>query len=97
MTKEQIQQLTKLQKEIDNLEEQIEIFYYNKSTDKDGNTIKSSDIRIFNEFHNKNIILQDCISEERCLTISKLIINSMEAELELLKVERDNYILSKPV
>ena len=97
MTKEQIQELSILQNKIDNLEQQINSFYYQKNKDSDGNITQSSKILVDCYGSSKYIELHNCLPENRCLTISKLIINSMEAELELLKVERDSYILSKPV
>lgn len=96
MKKEQIQELSKLQNEIDNLEQQINNFYYQKTKDSDGNIINTPKIQVVC-YNSKYIELRDYLPESRCLAISKLIINSIEAELELLKAERDSYILSKPI
>ena len=93
MTSEQIKIVSDLQNRIDKLNRAIEIV---KRTYIKGSDIKYNEVML-KLYVNNDIVLKNLISDDKHISIIQMIIDTIAAELELLTIERNNYILSKPV
>ena len=97
MTKEQIKLVNDLQEKIDKLQTFID---NNDRRDKkyDGSTESTySNYILLHIYPNGDKKLPLFISRKRHNDLLNIIVDTMQAELDLLIAERDSYILSKPV